>query len=263
MEEIRLATADDVPAIAALYRSLSEQSARMRFSGVLSDASIDGVAALRADTLALVVEEGDHVVAEVRYCCGEGGIPELALTISDGHQGHGLGLRLLNALRATALERGIPALGAVVRTDNTAMVRLLQKVGCVIAEPVRDGVVMFEVGTDEYMPAWPPYDGRPRILVESQGLFDDDPTIRLRLAGFDVRRCLVGRSGTRPCPLLAQGRCRVAEDADLVACLMPQKDEDAREIADRHAAAHHLVARSMDEWRQAAPVLAEGRDTIR
>ncbi|MGN6132180.1 MAG: GNAT family N-acetyltransferase [Nocardioidaceae bacterium] len=252
MEQIRPASAADVPAIAALYRSLSHESAQLRFSGMLPEGAADEIAALGPGTLALLAEEGGRLVGEGRYCV-TAGVPELALTIRDDHQGHGLGRRLLDALREAAREHGFDRMTAVVRTDNPRMIRLLQRVGCVIVEPVRDAVVVFEVGTDELMPSWPA-GSRPRVLVESGSLFDDAATEALRAAGYDVRRCLVGRAG-RSCPLVRLGRCRLAEEADVVACLAPAGE--GPEIAARHAAARHLTAASMPEWRRAVPGLVE------
>ncbi len=254
MEQIRTATAADVPTIAALYRALSQDSAHLRFSGMLPDGAADEIAALGPATLALLAEEGGRLVGEARYCVSAG-VPELALTITDDHQGHGLGRRLLDALREAAREHGFDRMTAVVRTDNSRMIRLLQQVGCVIVEPVRDAVVVFEVGTDELMPAWPE-DSRPRVLVESGSLFDDDATTQLRAAGYDVRRCLVGRTG-RSCPLVRLGRCRLAEEADVVACLVPPGAGEGAAIAAQHGSARRLTAASMPEWRRAVPGLVE------
>jgi RimJ/RimL family protein N-acetyltransferase len=252
MEQIRPATAADAPAIAALYRSLSPESSLMRFSGRLPEGAADEVAALGPGSLALLAEEDGRLVGEARYCVSAG-VPELAMTIADGHQGHGLGRRLLDALREAAQAHGFDRMTAVVRTDNPRMIRLLQRVGCVIVEPVRDAVVVFEIGTDELMPSWPA-GSRPRVLVESGSLFDDAATEELRAAGYDVRRCLVGRGG-RSCPLVRLGRCRLAEEADVVACLVPTGE--GPQIAARHAAAQHLAAGSMPEWRHAVPGLVE------
>jgi GNAT superfamily N-acetyltransferase len=257
VDEIRPATALDVPAIAALYRSLSPHSARMRFSCPLPEERVVSTAALGPDVFGVVGLHGDRVVGEARCCCGDE-VPEMAVTVADDHQGFGLGPRLLRALRTAARDRGFERLSAVVRTDNRDMIRVLQKIGCVIVEPVRDGVVIFEIATDELMPGWGEPDGRRRVLVESSTLFDDAATEELREAGYDVRRCFVGRKGTRPCPLLRLGRCRLAEGADVVACLLPQADEEGRAIAARHAAGHRLGATSMAGWRGAVPdLLAE------
>lgn len=259
MDEIRAATPADVPAIAALYRSLSAESARMRFSSALPDEKVEDVAALGPDVFGVVGLHADRVVGEARCCCDGGGVPELAVTVADDHQGYGLGPRLLQAMRTAARDRGFGRLSAVVRTDNVAMVRLLQKIGAAIVERVRDGVAIFEVSTDEYMPSWGPVDGRRRVLVESGALFDDDATERLRAAGYDVRRCLVGKR-SRPCPLIRLGRCRLAEEADLVACLVPHADQEVQAIAAQHEAAHKLAARSMAEWRSAVAGLVDEDD---
>ncbi len=255
VDVIREATAADVPAIAALYRSLSPESTLMRFSGAPPSAKIDRIAALRRGMYSVIGLHGDRVAGEARWCADGGPPPEIAVTVADDHQGYGLGARLLQALRTAARERGFDRLSAMVRTDNLAMIRLLQKIGCVVVEPVQDGVVMFEIGSDDLMPPWGPPDGRRRVLVESRALFDDEATERLRASGFDVRRCLVGRAGRRFCPLVSLGRCRAAEGADVVACLLPSGEFEAAAIAASHESAHRLAATSMPEWRRAVPGL--------
>jgi hypothetical protein len=255
VDEIRTATPADVPAIAALYRSLSPESTLMRFSCALPSPKVDRIAALGPGVHSVIGLHGDRVAGEARWCT-DGGPPEIAVTVADDHQGYGLGARLLQALRAAARERGFERLAAMVRTDNVAMIRLLQKIGCVIVEPVRDGVVMFEIAADDLMPSWGPPDGRPRVLVETTCMFDDEPTQRLRAAGYDVRKCFVGRRG-RPCPLVRLGRCRLAEGADGVACLVPHSNAESDEITARHEEAHRLVAASQAAWRRAVPGLVE------
>lgn len=229
----------------------------MRFYSALPDSSVDEVAALKPDMFGVVGLHAGRVVGEARCCCGAGGIPEFAVTVADDHQGFGLGPRLLWALRTTARERGHERMTAVVRRDNTPMVRLLSKVGCAIVEPVQDGVVIFEVATDDYMPGWGPPDGRRRALVESGTSFDDDATEQLRSAGYDVHRCLVPRRGSRPCPLVRLGRCRLAEEADVVACLLPHDDDETRAIVAEHEAAGRLRATSAAEWRRVVPALVD------
>lgn len=253
---MRLATPADVPAIADLYRSLSADSARMRFSSIVPADSADGLAALTPGARAFVVEVAGHVVAEGRYLPA-GGTYEFSLTVADAYQRLGFGPRLLNRLREDAREQGIGSLRAMVRVDNTSMLRLLMRVGCAVVDPVQDGVVIVDVATDELMPAWPAPDKRKRVLIESHGLWDDRATTALRAAGFDVRRCLLGRQTVRPCPLLTQGSCRLAEGADIVACLLPGSETQTADIAQRHKEAHRLAATSMREWEQAAQELME------
>jgi GNAT superfamily N-acetyltransferase len=256
VEALRLATPADVPAIADLYRSLSPESARMRFSSLLPPEAADEFAALGPGARAFVVELRGRVVAEGRYLPA-GGTHEFSLTVADEYQRLGYGPRLLNRLREDAREHGIGSLRAMVRVDNMLMLRLLQKVGCAVVEPVGGGVAVVDVATDDLMPAWPPSDKRPRVLIESHGLWDDAATTALRAAGYDVRRCLLGRQRTRPCPLLTQGRCRLAEGADIVACLLPGSEEQTAGIADEHAKARRLAATSVHEWEQAVLKLLE------
>ncbi|MFZ5872240.1 MAG: GNAT family N-acetyltransferase [Actinomycetota bacterium] len=220
---VRTAGEADVPAIAALYRGLSEHSARMRFSAPVAPSLLARIAALPPDRAAvsLLAESAGQVVAEARYEVHGDGAPELSLTVADAHQGKGLGRLLLQRLRVAARECGVESLLAVVRTDNVPMLRLLQSLGYAVVEPAADGVVCVEVATDAWMPGWPGGSEGSRVLLESPGWWATPETAALEAAGFTVRQCPgPGGAAGRPCALLAEGRCRLVEGADVVACLL-------------------------------------------
>ena len=62
-------------------------------------------------------------------------------------------------------------------------------------------------------------------------------TTALRSAGYDVRQCGGPTSGRRePCPLLSGGRCRLADEADNIVCLLPESDEQSRAVLAAHVA---------------------------
>lgn len=257
--EIRLAGAADVPAIIGLYRSLSELSTRMRFSSCMPDSIVGTIAALEpeGDMQAVLAVTGGRVVGEARYEPIDEGGYEFALTIADDHQRHGIGRLLLRRLREAALERGITSLRAVVRVDNLPMLRMLRREQCAVVQPARGGEIILDVACDEAMPGWPTGTRSPRVLVEARGFGPDAWSTALQAAGFEVRRCVGPRSDGQTCALVTLGRCRLVEEADYVACLLPQDEPDCRAVAEEHASQRpgRLVARSAEEWKLVVPQL--------
>lgn len=256
----RRATPADVPGIVGLYSCLSTESLHMRFSCAMSSAALAAAAALGPDrrTVSLLAVAGERIVAEGRYLPLVDGGYEFGMTVADDWQHHGIGRRLLDLLREDAGDRGIPTLRAMVRPDNRPMLALLREVGCAIVAPVDEWEVVVEVACDDGMPGWPGARTGRRVLVESGALWDDPATAAMRAAGFEIRQCLGPRRGpAQTCPLLTLGRCRLAEGADMLACLLPSHDANAREVAEAHRARRRdrLVATSVEGWREAAPRL--------
>src|SRR5688572_1471453 len=248
---VRQATAVDVPAIVELYRGLSPRSTQLRFSSQMSDLELARVADVDAASgcVAVVAWVGDDLAGEARYVPWEG-VHELAVTVADSHQGHGLGRMLLGQLREAAAAHGVMSLRAVVQVQNTAMLRLLEQVGVSIVWPPSGGDIVVDIACDDYMAGWGVDTGRPRVLVESAARAEHPSTKELRDTGFDVRQCTgPGRGRGQACPILALGRCRLFEEADLVAYLLPDDDEECAEIGQRHASTHpdRLVATSFEE----------------
>jgi ribosomal protein S18 acetylase RimI-like enzyme len=254
--EVGAATVVDVPAILELYRGLSPRSTRLRFSSHMSDVELAHAADLPGQGCAVVARLGEQVVGEARYVLWEAG-HELAMTVADDHQGRGLGRMLLSRLRRTAVANGVRSLRAVVRTENAAMLGLLERVGVSIVRPPEDGDITVDIACDDYMPGWGADTGRTRVLVEARGRAEHTSTTALRNAGFDVRQCTGPGRRDRVCPVLTLGRCRLFEEADLVAYLLPDS-EDCAGIGELHVKTHpdRLVARSLEDWCAASASLA-------
>lgn len=234
VDEMRLSTPADVPAIADLYRSLSPHSQRMRFSACMSDEALLRAAVLDERSAAVVALSGGRVVGEARLDTSSDSDHEFAVTVADDAQGHGLGTALLDRLREHARDLGIVTLQAQVRTDNVPMLTLLRRVGGAIVM-VSDGDVLFDIASDRQMPGWPGQRFATKVLVEAAGATERSVTTALRAAGYDVRQCGGPTSGRRePCPLLAGGSCRLAAEADAIICLLPQDDE-SRAVVSAHA----------------------------
>jgi len=213
------------------------------------------------EPVAVVALSGDRVVGEARYLMHGDGRCELGIAVADDCQGSGIGHDLLDLLRREAAANGVTTLQALVRVDNVRMLRTLRSTGSVIVEPPEDMVIVAEVSCVDSMPSWPSAAAGRRVLVEHCSLWPDAATTALREAGFDVRQCLGPTPGRQICPLLRTGRCPLADQADVVACLLSKDDPRCRAVARDHALRRRdrLVATSSAEWREAAVRLIRRR----
>jgi L-amino acid N-acyltransferase YncA len=236
---VRLAGPADVPAIAKLYRDLSPESFARRFHGGRAGPSLLArLARIGSGTVCLVAgpaADPGQLAAEARYIPMGSGTAELALTVSDGYQGAGLGHLLLQALVQRAREGGLERLRAIVLLDNAPMLRLLQRYGCVLAAATEEFcVACLEISVVGGMPGWPLDSPGRRVLVERRGLFEDRQVTALRSAGNNVRQCLGPLHEVRACALVSSGQCRLAEQADLIVNLLPADDPDCAAVLAAH-----------------------------
>ncbi|HEY6311091.1 MAG TPA: GNAT family N-acetyltransferase [Streptosporangiaceae bacterium] len=230
----------DVAAITRLYMELSPESFRRRFhSWRPAPALVARLSSLGSGTVCLVaapLADPDWLIAEARYIPIGGEAAELALTVRDGYQGSGMGHLLLEALVQRAREDGLRRLRAVVLLDNIPMLRLLQHYGWALAAPTEDASVAFlEISVIGGMPGWPAESAGRRVLVERRGWVDDDHVAALRSAAKDVRQCPgPSQEAGRTCPLVTSGRCRLAEEADLIVSRIPATDPDCAAVLAAH-----------------------------
>lgn len=227
----------DVPRIAELYTELSAESFRRRFhSGRPKPVLLARLARIDVapGTVSLVATTpgSARLVAEARYVPTAEDAGELALAVLDDFQGLGLGRLMLNALIDHAKTAGLERLSAIVSITNDTMLHLLTRYGSALTEPADESfVVCLEISATGGMPGWPRTSGQ-RILVERRGWFDDRRVAALRVEGNDVRQC-TGPDRGRTCPLVEEGRCRLAEDADRIVPLLPD-DEECAAVIEAH-----------------------------
>jgi L-amino acid N-acyltransferase YncA len=237
---LRLAGPGDVPAITKLYLELSPESFYRRFNTEQpAPALVAKLASFGSGDACLVAaapSDPSRVVAEARYVLIAPGTAELALTVLDSYQGAGMGHIMLDALVERAREQGLERLRAVVLLANSAMLRLLQSYGWVLAARTEDFSVAFlEISAAGGMPGWPAGSAGRRVLVERRSWFDDRQVAALRSAGNDVRQCTGPRRETgRACPLVTSGHCRLAEEADLIVSLLPGDEPDCAAVLAAH-----------------------------
>lgn len=238
---LRAGGPQDSDAVARLYMELSPESYRSRFHGGCgTPALVASLARLGPPTgaecvIAVVPGQPERLVGEARYVPMDDCVAEFGIAVLDEYQGTGLGRLLLDALVRHARARGLVRLRAVVSLANTAMLRLIEPFGWVLAEPTDLAVAYLEISVVGGMPGWPARRAGQRILVERRGWFDTAQVVALRQAGHEVRQCAgPRRSAGRPCPLVASGRCLLAEEADLIAAMLPGDDDECAEVLAAH-----------------------------
>ncbi len=237
---LREAGPGDGPAITRLYAELSAQTFRRRFYTERSAVPAMAPLASINDGILCVVAtpQGDPglIAAEARAVPDGAGTAELAMTVRDGYQGAGLGGVLLDALVRCVRDHGIERLRATVRLDNAPMLRLLKHYGWVLAAPVADYFeARLEISAVGGVPGWPAGSTARRVLVERRSLFDAGQIAAMQRAGDDVRLCTGpgGQSG-RACRLVTIGRCRLAEQADLIVSMLPADESACRAVLAAH-----------------------------
>ena len=235
---LRVAAPADVPRIAELYAGLSAGSFRRRFhSGRPKPVLLARLARIDVApgtvSLVAITPGSERLAGEARYVPTAEDAGELALAVLDDFQGLGLGRLMLSALIDHAKASGLERLSAIVNITNETMLHLLTRYGSALTEPADESfVVCLEISATGGMPGWPRVPAGQRILVERRGWFDDQRVAALRADGNDVRQC-TGPGQGRTCPLVEDGRCRLAEEADRIVTLLPD-DADCAAVTEAH-----------------------------
>jgi len=250
--QVRRATRADETQIAELYTGLSQRSMHTRFSAAMSLNALAQAALLSNDAIAVIACRGSEVVGEARYSLWEG-TPEFALTVADLHQGRGVGKLVLEHLRDLAHEQDVTVLRAVIQSDNLPMLLMVQRLGVAVVTPPDDGETIGDIASDDYMPGWGPDTGRKRVLIESHDGVSAGDADALRAAGVELRVCLGPGRGRSDCPLLVHGRCRLAEEAELIVSALLAEVQPSAEIGQEHVRRRPdtVVVTSPSGWREA------------
>ena len=241
---VRRATMDDVDALAALYDELTLDDLYRRFfcGSPPPRTMIERWVAMEGDAGALLVAEvqsGDSrpgtVVAEASWFALPDGGGEFGLTVADSWRGW-LGPYLLDTLVEAAAAQGVPNLQADVLADNRRMLAVVKARGYVVLGQPDWSIVRIMIATVGGVPAWPPLDPRPRVLVEVPGARWRAATEAAN-AGLRVIGCY-GPSGTPKdwCPALRGERCPLAEGADVVVNSLRADDERTAAVLAAHCA---------------------------
>lgn len=152
---IRALRSSDRQLLATFFHSLSSESIRFRVfasKSTLSEAELTYLVELdfvsHVGLVAVIVEGGEERLLGVgRYCrvplTHSGASPpaaELALTVLDEAQGHGIGTLLLEHLAGIARDNGILELEADVMIGNTKMMQVFSDSGFVMHKSLEGGI---------------------------------------------------------------------------------------------------------------------------
>jgi acetate---CoA ligase (ADP-forming) len=132
---VRPVRSDDVPALRAFFRGLSEESRWFRFFGgggehFLSDAARRS-AAIDNGTFSLVATAGPaaDIVGQALYVPTRADHAEIALAVADAYQGRGLGTIFLAHLAEAAAANAVRVFDAEVLASNHRMLELVRESG--------------------------------------------------------------------------------------------------------------------------------------
>jgi GNAT superfamily N-acetyltransferase len=128
--EIRPIEPSDAPALIKAHDHLSDETRRLRFFRAHPRMSDDEAAFFatvdHVNREAFVVMDGKFIAAVGRFDRVEPDAAEVAITVGEPYQHHGLGMQLLDALAARAREVGITRFVADTFGDNRAAIGLIR-----------------------------------------------------------------------------------------------------------------------------------------
>ena len=131
---IRPILPEDAAKIAEFHSTLSERTRYLRYFGshdVLSDKELRHMTTVDYhDRMAFVAELGAEIIGVALYeRLPNSSFAEVAFTISDQHQGRGLGSIFLEHLAGAAAESGIDHFEAEVLSENRSMIQVFRRAG--------------------------------------------------------------------------------------------------------------------------------------
>jgi GNAT superfamily N-acetyltransferase len=156
---VRPIRSDDAVKLIAFHHKLSFDSIYRRYFSIHPELSPHEVAHLTevdyVDRLALVVEDGDELVAVGRYDREPAtASAEVAFVVRDDYQHLGLGHRLLDALAVAARQRGITTFTAETLFENRDMMSVFRHSNFPVTSSVSGGQisVRFCIATNDEQP---------------------------------------------------------------------------------------------------------------
>ncbi len=137
---------DDATKLDAFHQHLSSDSIYRRYFSIhpeLSDKELCHLTQVDyVDRLALVIEDGDELVAVARFDRYPGTTgAEVAFVVRDDYQHMGLGHRLLESLAEAAWARGITTFSADTLVSNRDMMSVFQHSGFHVTSSVSAGEI--------------------------------------------------------------------------------------------------------------------------
>ena len=142
----------DGPALEEFHKGLSEETLYMRFFTASQELMAKDIERLLhadyRDHVGLLAIVGGAVVGIGNYDSVGRAEGEIAFTISDAHQGRGLGSVLLEHLAAVARENGVHRFRAEVLSGNKKMLATFAAAGYTPSQELEDGIVLLDFDID-------------------------------------------------------------------------------------------------------------------
>ena len=176
---IRAARPDDLEALEDYFIGLSDESRRLRFAGLVVDVGAQAGNAVRIDyvdhltLLAFTGSDPPRIVGGAQYIRESDQRAEIALSVTDALQGHGLASILIAHLAHAAQAHGIEFFRAQVLPENHRMIDVFRQTGFPVSVHTRPGTVEVEFPT--------------RATDETAGHYEE----RLRSAGANAARAVL------------------------------------------------------------------------
>ena len=243
--EIRPTTAADAELICELYRPLSLDDRHRRFFSAFTPdlewcRKWAAVGERGGHGVIAIVHHGDRdadqyeVAGEAGYALRSDGDGELGVTVAPKWRGW-LGSYLVEVLTQHAASNEIDNLQADVLLENRAMLAILHRRGTVNLEH-SPGAVRLTIGTAGHLPSWPPNAEGHKVLVAAAGgrWAGEDTAAK---AGCVTAVCSgPGHRQRGGCPVLAGGRCPLADSAEAIVILLDPDDERTQQLIALHRA---------------------------
>lgn len=144
--QVRPITPADGPLLVDFFERMGPESRYFRFFRVKQSLPPEEVAFFTTvdyfNRMALIVLDGDSMVAVARYDREGEGSPEaeVAFAVADDQQGRGIGTELLQLLTSHARQNGVEQFRAFVLPENVQMMRVFRNSGYELRRTVDDGV---------------------------------------------------------------------------------------------------------------------------
>ncbi len=166
---IRAARPDDLEALEDYFIGLSDESRRLRFSGLVVDVRAQARNAVEIDyvdhltLLAFTGGDDQRVVGGAQYIRETDRRAEIALSVTDALQGEGLASILIGHLAQAAGENGIELFRAEVLPENHRMIDVFRHAGFPVSVRTTPGAVEIEFPTEVTDETAEHYEERMRI----------------------------------------------------------------------------------------------------
>lgn len=127
---------DDANMLQQLVQRISPESRYFRFASTMTELSPHMLARLalidyeREMALVAVAHDAHRILAVSRYVTNSDRYScEFSLLVDDAYAGQGLGSRMMKSIMEVAKDRGLREIDGLILANNTAMLRLMHKLG--------------------------------------------------------------------------------------------------------------------------------------